>query len=135
MAGGPSAAGGGRHAETDLPLSQTRNPYWRSQAPRKWTAKRSLAFLGSGGLLLFFLSPLVGENGLPAYFKLRPTRDQLRNEVESYQQLERELDQQISELENDDQILERIAREEYGMHRRDEEVIEIVKKRTVPESP
>jgi len=135
MAGGRSAAGGGRRAATNAPLNQNKSTYWRINASRKWTAKRSLGFLGGGVLLLFFLSPLFGENGLPAYFKLRPARDQLRNEVESYRQLERELDKQIAELENDDEILERIARQEYGMHRRDEEVIEIVKRRTNPESP
>ena len=135
MAGGRVAAGGGEKASAEPSLRQAGRRYWRGRSASGWTAKKSLALLGAGAALLFFLSPLLGENGLPAFFKLRRERDQLRQEVADYQRQDAELEQRIHDIQHDAATLEMFVRQKYGMHHRDEKVVEIVDKGTNPESP
>ena len=100
--------------------------FWRGAKTPAWNAKRSLISLVGIVLLLFFLAPLIGENGLPAFFQLRTEKDGLQREVEHLRRKDAQLDQIIGDLETDPATLERLARERYGMRQRDEEVIEIV---------
>jgi cell division protein FtsB len=77
-------------------------------------------------LLLFFLSPLLGENGLTAYFRLKAQRNSLTQEVEELRQQHEELEARIRALTEDPATLERYARERFNMRLPEEEVIEIV---------
>jgi cell division protein FtsB len=120
---------------TDKSASHSHKRYLRGQSAPNWNAKKSLALLGAGAALLFFLSPLLGENGLPAFFNLRRERDQLRDEVGHYQQQEIELEKKIADIQRNATTLEMFVREKYGMHGPDEEVVEIVDKRIPSESP
>jgi cell division protein FtsB len=100
--------------------------FWRGAKNPTWNAKRSLITLVGTVVLLFFLSPLIGENGLPAYFQLRSEKQNLEREVEQLRRTSAQLEQHLEDLKNDPATLERLARERYGMHYPDEEVIEIV---------
>jgi cell division protein FtsB len=70
--------------------------------------------------------PLLGENGLAMYFKLRSERDAMRHEVQVLQAEADSLAQAIDLLATDPAALERIAREEYNMRRPQEEVLLLV---------
>jgi cell division protein FtsB len=120
---------------TRKPARQANKRYWRGQSPANWNAKKSLALLGAGAALLFFLSPLLGENGLPVFLNLRRERDQLRDEVKQYQQQAAELEEKITAIQQNAAALELFVREKYGMHGPDEKVVEIVDKRTPTEAP
>ncbi len=85
--------------------------------------------------LLFALSPLLGENGLPAFFGLRSERDELRREVEELRQRHRDLQGKIEALQEDPEALERLARERYNMQLPEEDVVEIVSKPTAEQAP
>jgi cell division protein FtsB len=104
---------------------------WRPQAAGR--ARRSLPWLTLliAGVLLAL--PLLGENGLAMYFKLRGEQDAMHREVRVLQAEADSLAQAIDLLANDPAALERIAREEYNMRRPQEEVFLLVK--PAPASP
>ena len=85
---------------------------------RRWV----LIGLGIAGLL-FLLYPIVGENGLATYLRLRSEREQLRLEVEDLKLRQAELQLRIDALQEDPAELERMARERFNMRREDEKVI------------
>jgi len=85
---------------------------------RRWV----LIGLGVAGLL-FLLYPIVGENGLATYLRLREERAQLRHEVEDLKLRQAELQQRIDALQEDPAELERMAREHFNMRREGEKVI------------
>jgi cell division protein FtsB len=91
-----------------------------------WSRKRSFAVGGAVVGLLLILPPLLGENGLPAYFQLRQKRDRLEREVAELRQRDKELEERTEAIQKDPQVLEQFARERYNMKREDEEVYEIV---------
>ncbi|MFH1738791.1 MAG: septum formation initiator family protein [bacterium] len=91
-----------------------------------WFARRSLCALAGVTLVLLLLLPLLGENGLPAYIRLRNQRDDLRREVESLLQQDLELQQDIDDLRHNREALERLARERYDMHAPGETIYEVV---------
>ena len=61
-------------------------------------------------------------------FQLARKEDQLKNEIQRLEAQIQELETQIERLENDPALLERIAREEYGMRKPGETVYTIEQK-------
>jgi cell division protein FtsB len=94
--------------------------------PHRWSPRRSLAYLGGVAVLLFFLSPLLGENGLPTYLRLRSRRAELQQRVEDMRVRDAALQQRTTALLDDPTALEELARERYNMRRPGETVYEIV---------
>jgi len=91
-----------------------------------WFARRSLCALAGITLALLLILPLLGDNGLPAYFRLRKQRDTLKREVEALQQRDLELQRDIDDLRHNREALERLARERYDMHAPGETIYEVV---------
>ncbi len=79
--------------------------------------------------------PLLGENGLAMYFKLRGERDEIRREVQFLQAEADSLERAIDLLATDPAALERIAREAYNMRRPQEEVLLLVRPSPTPKTP
>ncbi len=94
--------------------------------PHRWSPRRSLLVLVGAAVLLFFLSPLLGENGLPTYLRLRSRRADLQRRVEQMRARDAALQRRSAALLNDPNALEELARERYNMRRSDETVYEIV---------
>ena len=95
-------------------------------APPPARARRTLVWLGALALLLLVISPLFGENGLPAYVKLQRQRAELQRQVEQLDTMHADQQQQIEALQNDPAVLERAAREQYGMQRPGQQIYEVV---------
>jgi cell division protein FtsB len=82
--------------------------------------------------LLFLLWPLLGENGLATYFRLRKQRDLLRSEVEQFRATGQGLQAEIDSLQTSPARLEQIAREDHFMRRPGETVYEVVQDNQAP---
>jgi cell division protein DivIC len=100
------------------------NP-WRPQDHGR--ARRTLPWLTLVLAIAIFALPLLGENGLAMYFKLRGERDQIHREVQVLQAEADSLELAIDLLATDPTALERIARERYNMRRPQEQVLLLVK--------
>jgi cell division protein FtsB len=71
-------------------------------------------------------SILLGDHGVPSFLKLRAERRALEAEVENLRAREATLAADIEALEQDPEVLERVARERYRMHKPGETVIEVI---------
>ena len=106
---------------TDSPVNaflRTRPGGGRLSRPA-WLIGAAVAVVALGGTLF-------GENGLPSYLKLRAERQRLERQVEDLRSRESVLAGDLEALESDEEILERVARERYRMHRPGETVIELI---------
>jgi len=79
------------------------------------------AVLAAGILGLF-----AGENSLPRYWRLGRQQRVLEEEVARLRAQEAALEHDLSRLDSDPELLERIAREVYHLRRPDEQVLELV---------
>jgi len=86
-------------------------------------ARHSLAILVGSGLLMMLVLSQLGENGIVSWFHLVGREKELRAEVATLEQQNRELTARLEALKNDPQALEKIAREEQNMRRPEEEVL------------
>ena len=77
--------------------------------------------LVSLALLWVLLSPTTGVYGL---LKLRREAARLEQQTKALQQSNEELRQEIDRLQNDPEYLERVAREKYGMLKKNEQVFD-----------
>ena len=75
--------------------------------------------------LLLILS--VGKRGFIQQFRIRQERERLRHEIDSLQ-VSKKLVEDVKENLNDPEQIEKIAREEYGMARKNEKVYRVVPK-------
>ncbi len=99
--------------------------YLRMKPSASWLSRRSVFLVGAVLALLFLFFPLLGENGLPTYLRLRKERNDLQQEIEDLRTTRRVLEARIEALENDPDALEKLARERFNMHRPGEEVLVI----------
>jgi cell division protein FtsL len=74
-------------------------------------------------LLLLSVVAVFGDNGVLALRRLRGEVDTLVREVRSLEAENERLSRQISELQEDPAVIERIAREELGLVRPGEKVL------------
>jgi cell division protein FtsB len=75
---------------------------------------------------VFALLAQFGENGIVAWWQLRGREAALRDEVAELARANAALKERLRDLAEDPEALERLAREEYGMRRADEEVLTVV---------
>jgi len=100
-------------------------PYLRGR-PRGGLARRTLTVAAIVVLLMLLLYPMVGDNGLGAFLRLRSERDRLQQEVERLEFERRRLTAEIESLQGDPATLERFARENYNMAQPGETVLRLV---------
>ena len=89
-------------------------------------AKRSLLLVLIATLLVFLAVPLLGRNGLAAWFDLRRQEHDLQREVQTLAAENAVLDQQLEALADDPATLEKLARQQHNMRRPDEKVLHVV---------
>jgi len=89
-------------------------------------ARHSLAILVCSGLLLMLVLSQVSENGVVSWLNLTSRETQLEQEVARLEGRNREMGTRLEALRNDPRELERVAREEQNMRRRDEEVLMVL---------
>jgi len=84
--------------------------------------KKNAVFFGLTGLVLIYLciTLLVGDNGLFKYWELRKTKTKLDSEITGLEKQNTELKKQVNALKNDPYYIEKSAREEYGLARKNE---------------
>jgi cell division protein FtsL len=91
------------------------------------TAKRKR----KGGILLlllffsFLLILSMGKRGFIQQYRVRQERKRLEQELESLKAEKKKLEEEIDRLD-DPEYIEKIAREEYGMAKKNEEVYRVV---------
>jgi cell division protein FtsB len=76
-----------------------------------------------GALLILAVMAVFGDNGVLALRRLRGEVDTLVREVRTLEAENEGLSRQISELQEDPAVIERIAREELGLVRPGEKVL------------
>lgn len=72
--------------------------------------------------MVFFTFVIFSDYGLLNRFKLEYKRISLKREIEDKKKLSDSLKNEINLLQSDPAAIERVAREKYGMKRRNEEV-------------
>jgi len=91
--------------------------------PLRW--RKSFLFLVLGGfILIWFL--FIDTYSIWTRYQLIQQKENLKEKTENLEIKTAELKQKINALKNDSLLLERIAREEYGMKKEDETVYKIV---------
>jgi len=89
-------------------------------------ARRSLLVVVAGTVAVFALLAQLGENGIVAWWRLRAREAEVSREVAELVRENADLEARLEALKNDPEALERLAREEYGMRRADEEVLAVL---------
>ncbi len=96
----------------------------------KRRANHSKRRVGVLFLLLFLTLLLVlstGKRGFIQHYRIRQERKRLQQELESLQEEKKKLEEEKDKL-NDPEQIEKIAREQYGMAKKDENVYRVVPK-------
>ena len=88
----------------------------------RWKRSRLLLLLCSFALLWFLF---FDTHSLYTKFQLESQKKELIERTEEYREKTAELEQKIEELENNPELVEKIAREDYGMKKPDETVYKI----------
>lgn len=94
--------------------------------PLRWS--KSFLLLVMGGVILIWFA-FIDTYSLWARYELYQRKETLKEEITQLKIKTSDLKQKIHELESDPQLLERIAREEYGMKKEGETVYKIVVKK------
>lgn len=84
--------------------------------------KRRVLVIGVSIIMIFFAIVIFSDYGLLNRFKLEYKRLTLNREIEEKIRLSDSLKNEIELLKSDPATIERIAREKYGMKRKNEEV-------------
>ncbi|MBX3043663.1 MAG: septum formation initiator family protein [Candidatus Kapabacteria bacterium] len=84
--------------------------------------KRRAIIIGVSVIMIFFAVILFSDYGLLNRFKLEYKKLTLKREIEEKNRISDSLRQEIELLKSDPATIERIAREKYGMKRKNEEV-------------
>ena len=96
-----------------MALFNFQRPKW---IPR-WLNIPLLIFIGFVVVLLFF-----GENNYMRISKYRSQINELKSQIKDYEDSAAVYDAKVNELNTDNESLERLVREKYGMKRVNEEV-------------
>ncbi|MDT3738982.1 MAG: septum formation initiator family protein [Candidatus Kapabacteria bacterium] len=84
--------------------------------------KRRVLVIGVSIILVFFAIVIFSDYGLLNRFKLEYKRITLSREIDAKLKVSDSLKNEIELLKSDPAAIERIAREKYGMKRKNEEV-------------
>ena len=89
---------------------------------RVWVPRAAL-WMAATAVLTGVALVQLGDNGVPAWRRLRTQNAQLDREVEELTARNAELRRELKALREDPETLERLAREKAGMYRPGEEVM------------
>jgi cell division protein FtsB len=95
---------------------------WQLLNPLRW--RKSFLFLVLGGFVLIWFTFLDTYSLLTRY-QLSQQKQELKERTKEFETEAANLKQQIEELQDDPSLLERIAREEYGMRKEGETIYKI----------
>lgn len=98
---------------------------WQIFNPLRWR-KSFLMFILGGFVLIWFA--FIDTYSLLTRYQLNQRKDELKEKTEQLEAETAELKQKIENLKSDPALLERIAREEYGMRKEGETVYKIRRK-------
>lgn len=90
--------------------------------PLRW--RKSFLMLILGGFLFIWFA-FIDTYSLWTRYDLSQRKDELKQKTEQLEAETAELKQQIEDLKNDPALLERIAREEYGMKKDGETIYKV----------
>jgi cell division protein FtsL len=90
--------------------------------PLRW--RKSFLVLILGGFLILWFA-FIDTYSLWTRYELSQRKDDLKTKTEQLEAETARLKQQIKDLKNDPALLERIAREEYGMKKEGETVYKV----------
>ena len=107
------------------PTSPDPRTYARSLPQRGDLARRSLVAAVVVAATVFAVLAQLGENGIVTWWRLRAETARLQQQVERVEQENAAVSRRLAELADDREALEKLAREEYGMRRADEEVLTV----------
>lgn len=100
-------------------------PYLRG-APSRRGLPRPAVIVGGAVAVVILGGTLLGERGLPSYLSLRRDRGELEARVAELREREQSLASDLEALEQDPEMVERVARERYRMHRPGERVMDVL---------
>jgi cell division protein FtsB len=86
------------------------------------STKRRVIIIGVSIMMVFFSIVIFSDYGLLNRFKLEYKRLTLKRDIEEKTKLSDSLRNEIELLKSDPATIERIAREKYGMKRKNEDV-------------
>jgi len=101
--------------------------YVRGTPPRADIARRSLVFAVVAAFAVFAVLAQLGDGGIVSWFRLRAEEQELRREVADLETHNGIVEAQLEALTRDQDALERLARENLGMRRPDEEVVTVLR--------
>ena len=111
---------------------RTASGFVRGRRRGQSVARRSLWMLSGALALVFVAIPLLGENGLATWLRLRSREADLEEEVRLLREQNEALEARLDALANDPHTLEALAREQHNMRAEGEEVL-VVMPRTDPD--
>ncbi len=92
--------------------------------PLRWNRSLLVSLLAACVVIWFLF---FDTYSLMTKIKLENRKEELIERTEQYQQRTAELENKIEELENNPELIEKIAREDYGMRKPDETVYKVKK--------
>ncbi len=107
------------------PTSPDPRTYARNLPQRGDLARRSLLAAVVVAAAVFAVLAQLGENGIVTWWRLRAETARLQLQVERIEQENAGVATRLAELADDREALEKLAREEYGMRRVEEEVLTV----------
>ncbi len=98
---------------------RTRNLRQQVDAERQ---RRNTVFYAVTGILLIYLgiTLLAGENGIFKYLELQKNKQNLDTEIASLEKQNKDLKKQVNSLKHDPFYIEKSAREEFGLAKKNE---------------
>jgi len=95
---------------------------WTTLNPLRW--RKDFLLLLLGGFILVWIT-FIDTYSLVTRLKLNRDKNDLIRKTEQLQLETKELEKKIKQLKNDPRVIEKIAREEYGMKKPNETVYRI----------
>lgn len=104
-----------------MPRKKFRTVNLRQQVNAERKRNNLIFFTVTGVALLYLgITLLTGENGLMKYLELQKTQQKLTAEIVTLDQQNKQLKKQVDALKNDPFYIEKSAREEFGLAKKNE---------------
>ena len=93
--------------------------------------KRQSVIIGAGGFLVIILVVILfsGDQGVVTFYRTWRQMQELQTELDNSRKAIDSLTVEIERLKNDTAYIERIAREKYGMARKNEKMYKFVEEK------
>lgn len=104
-----------------VPRKKVRPLNLRQQVNAERKRNNFVFFALTGIALLYFgVTLLAGDNGLLKYFELQKAKQKLDSEIVALDKQNREMKKHVDSLKNDPFYIEKSAREEFGLAKKNE---------------